>query len=429
MFKIGQNVNGPIQGVTSAVTPQQPEEAKVKQTPVLEPLVQAHSTEYASSLIGERRMSNLAIEFSLRNKLDAQLISFPTKIPEVPTTLPAGNAEGPTGNVGIGAPGEVDIGKGQSGLQSDPASIIPTPLGLNSEPGPEVKLLQMELNKWRTQNGQEPIDVTGSFSKDTETALKEFQQANNIKDDGIFGPITKHHMILENNHNFQQLPESDKNAVRQRMLAFGSAEPLRRQAVVDIATRPEFLSCQSSIARNNALDHIEMFADDYEPAIKDITKYLDIRSQMAVNENFRGLSAERRNQIDEKSREYIGVNNPPAMEMFQKLVTSDGFSKLNGSQEDTAIEVFNGVRALSQSAIDNFQATVDSIQNSDVVVKSRVTDAAWKNKTNGSAIEQLKNLVTNPLFQIATPEQQKAFIDAFEMMFPGEIPILGEEGN
>ena len=52
---LGQSINTTIQDVESAGTPQKPENAKVTEAPILEPLVQAHSTEYASSLMGERR--------------------------------------------------------------------------------------------------------------------------------------------------------------------------------------------------------------------------------------------------------------------------------------------------------------------------------------------------------------------------------------
>ena len=397
-------------------------------SPQAEPIVQA-SPEYASGLIAERRLGGYAQEMFLRNQLNTQLqtaknpisMAVPIEVPPQPpvTKIPPDNAPPPIGE-------GLEVGKGQSGLKTDPASLIPIPQQMGSN-GEQVKLLQMELNRWRTNNGMEPLDVTGYFGKDTDKALKEFQRANNIKDDGIFGPISKHHLIVENNANFQQLPDNDKAAVRERMLQYGSDDPGRREAVVDFATRPDYLNCDSSLARTNALNYIDLPYDAMpfkggEKDIKNLEDYLSKRTEMAQSENFQKLDQSTKDKIDEESNKYL--RTPPQMEHLKNITASDAFLKLERDQDS----ILMGLRRIAYGGADRvgqFQNVLNNITGLDNTVKGRVLDAAYRNGSLDFPLQSLNNMVGSAVFQGATPDVQNSMMTTFFLLFPGtDIEIL-----
>jgi peptidoglycan hydrolase-like protein with peptidoglycan-binding domain len=60
-------------------------------------------------------------------------------------------------------------------------------LGVGSR-GPQVQELQNKLNNWRAAHNQPPIAADGVFGKETEAALKTFQESTGQKADGLAGP-------------------------------------------------------------------------------------------------------------------------------------------------------------------------------------------------------------------------------------------------
>src|SRR5262245_2063545 len=60
-------------------------------------------------------------------------------------------------------------------------------LGIGSR-GSQVLALQNKLNNWRTAHNLPPIAADGVFGKETEAALKSFQESSGLKADGLAGP-------------------------------------------------------------------------------------------------------------------------------------------------------------------------------------------------------------------------------------------------
>src|SRR4026208_941001 len=60
----------------------------------------------------------------------------------------------------------------------------------SGSPQPAIRDLQVSINKWRVENGQQQIKEDGVFSPDTQNAIREFQRENGIKEDGMAGPET-----------------------------------------------------------------------------------------------------------------------------------------------------------------------------------------------------------------------------------------------
>jgi hypothetical protein len=104
-------------------------------------------------------------------------------------------------------------------------------------PKPEVKELQKQVNQWRTENGKEAIKEDGYFGETTETAVKEFQTANGLKEDGKAGIQTQNRVLLENDPNFKKLDNGIKDQTRKLMTSHdqdrGKVENLR-----NLATNP-----------------------------------------------------------------------------------------------------------------------------------------------------------------------------------------------
>ncbi len=313
MFKIGQNVNGSIQGVTSAVTPQQPEEAKVKQTPVLEPLVQAHSTEYASSLMGERRLSNIAIEFSLRNKLDAPVIQTnqPAPIQQTPPPVAA-------------AP--PDVAEANA-------------LKLNSK-GPQVEQLQKELNAWRRDNNMAEIQTTGVFSTETEQAVKDFQKATSLTESGIWDGTTMQRMELERSREYQALDPQIKREVTSAFAAL-EKDSAGQKNLVELVRDAKFAYLLSPDAQSSAIAGLMQGASSTQ--FLNLTKDLVLHAAiLEKNENFKKLPEETKraalNTMFYKPANG-GLDAGNGTNAVTELVTDPNFGKLTPKQQDQFLEI------------------------------------------------------------------------------------------
>ena len=63
-------------------------------------------------------------------------------------------------------------------------------LGVGSRGG-KVQELQNQLNEWRASHNLPPIAADGIYGKETEAALKAFQESKGFNPDGIAGPHVK----------------------------------------------------------------------------------------------------------------------------------------------------------------------------------------------------------------------------------------------
>jgi len=104
---------------------------------------------------------------------------------------------------------------------------------------PKVEDFQKEINEFRTKNGQTPIKEDGIFGKETKAAVKEFQQASGLKDDGIVGDNTRSRLRLENSPSFQGLNSDTKDQIRGKMNDF-QKDPTNRQLLTTIGLDENF---------------------------------------------------------------------------------------------------------------------------------------------------------------------------------------------
>lgn len=105
--------------------------------------------------------------------------------------------------------------------------------------GPEVKDMQHQLNDFRSRNGLEPLKEDGIFGPKTEAAVKQFQETNGLKKDGIIGGNTRDRLALENNPNFQSLNPVSQDEIRQKMND-AQKDPVARQNLLTVGTDEGF---------------------------------------------------------------------------------------------------------------------------------------------------------------------------------------------
>jgi hypothetical protein len=104
---------------------------------------------------------------------------------------------------------------------------------------------QKEINEFRKSNGQPPIKEDGFFGKETKAAVKEFQQASGLKDDGIVGDNTRSRLRLENSPSFQGLDPDVKGQIRGKMNDF-QKDPTNRQLLTTIGLDESFAKLSKS---------------------------------------------------------------------------------------------------------------------------------------------------------------------------------------
>jgi peptidoglycan hydrolase-like protein with peptidoglycan-binding domain len=110
---------------------------------------------------------------------------------------------------------------------------------------PAVLDFQKEINEFRTKNGQAPIKEDGIFGKETKAAVKEFQEASGLKNDGIVGDNTRSRLRLENSPSFQGLNSDTKDEIRQKMNGLQN-DPTNRQLLTTIGLDENFAKLSRS---------------------------------------------------------------------------------------------------------------------------------------------------------------------------------------
>jgi Putative peptidoglycan binding domain len=110
---------------------------------------------------------------------------------------------------------------------------------------PAVKDFQKEINEFRKSNGQTPIKEDGIFGPETKAAVKEFQRASGLKDDGVVGDNTRSRLRLENSPSFQSVDPDVKEQIRGKMNDF-QKDPTNRQLLTTIGLDENFAKLSKS---------------------------------------------------------------------------------------------------------------------------------------------------------------------------------------
>jgi Putative peptidoglycan binding domain len=364
--------------------------------------VSKKAADYASAVIAERRISGNAQQYLLRNKLEAEL----TKQPET-TSSPEEESQTP-----------IEGGVPQASA-AGPATAIQNELALGST-GPEVKILQTEMNKWLQARGFDPIPESemnsAYFGPKTQEVVLLFQDNHVLKQDGIVGGNTRDMLALENNENFQKLDFNTQFLVKNQMASYeGTKEPQKREKLLNLATDPNFFDCQSPRTRQAILNRVEIGVESEA----DLHGYLQLRADMAKDETFQNLSAEMQDRIDMKMEQTHGFAQQAKI---QDLATEPNFGKLSEKNQNMALDTVVDINRFGYDSFDPFMriirnASMPGLQED---VQSRILDSARRNEENKTAVESLNQLISNPLFSILSRDQQLSALNTYLLMFPGQ---------
>lgn len=397
MVRINDNVSRGSDSIQQTSIPeshieQETEESKVLRTEI-EPKIDSRATELASSVMSERLLSGYAQQFYVRDRFDKML--KPAEVSQSPAKT-----------------AETSPAQGAASIQK---TLVP------GENGPEVEAMQTDINKWRAQNGQQPIEVTGSFDKATEAAVREFQTAGGLKVDGKFGPQTRDHLALENDPNFQKLGGTVKESVRVQMLKFKD-QPQARKDLVELATREAFAGCNSFRAQETALNR---FSETRK--LDDSYSLIANRYALETDPNFNALNPKMKDRIDAELSQSVLRIDKHTREGTQgmqtglvRVATSPGFGRLSEAQQDKLLEGLRNTQNCGpNSSFNNPEHIRDilegqNLRDLDDATRTKVIECTGDYATDGKALQDLKLLVLRTEFSQMTPAQQKAAIDAFK---------------
>lgn len=88
------------------------------------------------------------------------------------------------------------------------------------------------------------IAADGVYGKETEAAVKQFQQATGLKQDGLAGPNVKAMLKLENDPAFQKMDQDTQARVRSDMDKY-QTNPAARENLTKLVQDPNFQSVSS----------------------------------------------------------------------------------------------------------------------------------------------------------------------------------------
>jgi peptidoglycan hydrolase-like protein with peptidoglycan-binding domain len=267
------------------------------------------------------------------------------------------------------------------------------------QPKPEVKELQKQMNQWRTEHGKEAIKEDGFFGESTEKAVKEFQDANGLKNDGKAGLQTQNRALLENNENFKKLDPEIKDKTRELMTEHGQ-DKTKLDNLRNLATNPNVAKLATAHQRQ-MLDIHKAHPND-----KQLNSQLN---KLANDPQFQGLNDSAKSstlnligspgyaKLSEKDRALVtdGLNasklDPKFAENTQKLLNDPKFEALK-PQEKTAVlsQVKNYPNA---RAVENYQ---------------RMVQKDWFNSQ--SLGDKQRSLKAIAIFRVMKPEIKKLLI-------------------
>lgn len=315
--------------------------------------------------------------------------------------------------------------------------------------GPEVEKAQVEINNWRWANGKKPIKETGKFDEETERAVRDFQSANGLKADCIYGPNTRDRLELENDPYFKSLPADTKKKVRDQMDGY-SQDPISREKLKDLATNSNFADV-SQDGQNWALKTLAL-SPQSTANLNNVKQNVRDRAGLEKNANFEKLDVGTKKQItDSMEKHSLDKNN---RDQLVRIATDPALGKLSRPLQEEALKAFEkapgdasyvgdlkkiigseafqsqkmtdalktrtlevaGNNAINPTFTDSLAKIVDSksFDKMDDALKTRTLDLAANHSANNQHTRSLTNLVTHDNFGAMPAQDQGKTLNVFE---------------
>jgi peptidoglycan hydrolase-like protein with peptidoglycan-binding domain len=389
--------------IRSSVTTEQPPEqtAQVSERPQQETI----SSAVQQSKLANSRKGESAFTTSMqRAVLDAALNVGSKPAPESETTPPIG-ATPPDERLTV-------IGYGN--------------LKLNDN-GPQVERLQDDLNIWRKNNGLPPIAKSGTFTTETQDAVKEFQRATNLKETGEVESNTGLRLGLEMNSEFQELNGSVKEKISGAYSALQN-DPKGRDNLLNLIEQKPFLYLVGSEAQEAAINGL-MVNPGNKNVAESIKHYLTDAAILENDPNYDNLTQE----IKEKAMNTMfyrialggGVGSDGRHNVISGLVTDPSFGRRTLEEQRQLLDIVtqneDGPIGINSTAAHlKSLMNYSSFQNLSAEMQTQVIDimqnnVAIANHTGNwpkkDTVDNMRDLLTSPKFINASEEEKRQMIE------------------
>jgi peptidoglycan hydrolase-like protein with peptidoglycan-binding domain len=357
-----------------------------------------------SQLANARKGESLFSTTMQRAVLDAALSVAPKPEPATETTPPVG-ATPPDERLTV-------IGYGN--------------LKLNDE-GPQVARLQDDLNIWRKMNGLPPIAKSGTFTTETQDAVKEFQRATHLKETGEVESNTGLRLGLEMNSEFQELNGSVKEKISGAYSALQN-DPKGRDNLLNLIEQKPFLYLVGSEAQEAAINGLMVNPGNTNVA-DSIKHYLTDAAILENDPNYDNLTQE----IKEKAMNTMfyrialmgGVGADGRHNNISGLVADPSFGKRSLEEQRQLLDIVtqndDGPIGMNSTA-HNVKSMMNnsSFQNLSAELQTQVIDIMQNNIAISSysgnwpdkdTVQNMRDLITSPRFINASEEEKKQMLE------------------
>jgi hypothetical protein len=279
--------------------------------------------------------------------------------------------------------------------------------------GADVQTAEDQINGWRAENGRKPIKADGKFNHETNTAVRDFQKANKLKNDGIIGANTHDRLQLENDASFKTLDPATKTLVRDQMNA-NSKNQVGRESTLQLATDPNLAKLPAD-AQQGYVKKVGANPANL-PQIRDDVKD---RATLEKDPNFQKLDPVTQKSVREKMEGYDG--KPVERGLLVKLATDPNFEKLGGAaNRDRALKAL-GNNPTSAANLANLQKMIgsDSFKNKmGDAFRGQILDRAAARAGDNAYIQDLSKLASDPKFGALNPVEQGKTLNVFDKTTP-----------
>jgi peptidoglycan hydrolase-like protein with peptidoglycan-binding domain len=339
-----------------------------------------------------------------RAVLDAALHVAPKPAPETETTPP----------VGATPPDERSSLIGYGNLK------------LNDK-GPEVERLQADLNRWREMNGLPPIAKSGTFTIETQDAVKEFQRATNLKETGEMEDVTGRRLDLELRPFFQELNGNVKEKISAAYSALQN-DPQGRNNLLNLIEEKPFRYLVGSEAQEAAINGL-MVNPGNKNVADSIKYYLTDAAILENDPNFDNLTQE----VKEKAMNTMfyriatrgGVSQEGRHNSISALIADPSFGKRSVDEQKQLLDIVTinedgGVGINSTAGHLNRMLNNASFQNLSAEMQTQIIDIMQNNVAiaghtdnwpKKDSVLNIESLIQSPAFIAASEEEKREMLE------------------
>ena len=296
-----------------------------------------------------------------------------------------------------------------------------------NDTGPMVGRLQDDLNRWREMNGLPPIATSGTFTTETQDAVKEFQKATHLNESGEIDDNTGFRLDLELDPEFQELNGSVKEKISGAYSALQN-DPKGRDNLLDLIDEKPFLYLVGPEAQEAAINGLMM-----EPGNKQVTNaikhYLTDAAILENDPNYDNLSQE----IKEKAMNTMfyrialhgGVGTEGRHNHISALVADPNFGKRSLEEQNQLLDIVTqnndapiGMNSTAHTL--NSMINDPSFQNLSSEMQTQVIDIMHNNVDIASGtgnwptkdhVRNIRDLIQSPAFRAASEEEKRAKLE------------------